>query len=95
LHPCDEVRHSASKALAAFLRTHPSMIDSTIGALICSYQEYVAPMPALLDSLGRVLQEEIDRWEARCGVGLAIREIASGMSPDNVCIFLNAKTFYL
>lgn len=85
LDPCEEVRHSGSKALAAFLKTHSSMTDDTLGALIVSYQEYNVPTPALLDNLGRVLMEEIDRWEPRCGVGLAIREIAAGMSPSTVC----------
>lgn len=83
-HPCDEVRHSASKALSSFLKTHPNMIESTIGSLLVAYQDYVIPTPALMDNLGRLLQEEIDRWEARCGIGLAIREIAKEMSPETV-----------
>jgi hypothetical protein len=95
LHPCEDVRHSASKALASFLKTHPIMVDSTIGSLIASYEDYYIPTPALLDNLGRVLQQEIDRWEARCGIGLAMREMATEMSPTSVSLFFNSFFFCL
>jgi len=83
-HPCEEVRSSASKALAAFLKSNPSKVDSTVQDLISSYNEYNIPTPPLIDNLGRVIQEGVDKWEGRCGVGLAIREIAPEISPQTV-----------
>jgi hypothetical protein len=56
----------------------------TIQDLIATYHEYEVPTPPVLDNFGRVIQEGIDKWEGRCGVGMAIREAATEISSKTV-----------
>ncbi|RDW29666.1 armadillo-type protein [Yarrowia lipolytica] len=52
--------------------------------------EASVPIPPTLDQYGKPKKGESarDQWEARCGAGLAVHEMAPGMSPEHVISFI-------
>lgn len=87
LHSCEEVRSSAAKGLGDVLKTYdPEVVESVMQGLVTSYYESLVIIPPVKDELGRILEPEIDRWEARCGVGLAINAIAPLLSIEAVSL---------
>lgn len=80
LHTCEAVRVSASKAYGAVLAVHKDKLPKVLEELRNNYCEYEILLPPVVDSFGRVLEEAVDKWEGRCGIGLAIRELAPLMT---------------
>ena len=52
--------------------------------------------PPVLDSFGRVIQTQIDHWEPRSGVALALEKIAPyyGQNANLVKIVTKVATFF-
>ncbi|CAG7827579.1 unnamed protein product [Allacma fusca] len=82
LHTTEEVRLSSASALKDLLSHNQSHVKSVVLHLIELYHEYLIMAPPVYDHLGRILQEGIDKWEGRCGVGVAIRDLASLFPTD-------------
>lgn len=82
LHTCSAVRVSAAKACGALLQKHPDELSKVLEDLRSNYNDFEILIPPVVDSFGRVLEDSIDKWEGRCGIGLAMRELAPLMSTS-------------
>lgn len=82
LHIVEAVRISAAKACGALLTNHKDKLPAVLEQLRNNYNDYEELIPPVVDSFGRVLEEAIDKWEGRCGIGLTIRELAPLMSKS-------------
>ncbi|ODN04906.1 Translational activator GCN1 [Orchesella cincta] len=81
-HPCEAVRVSASKAIGSLLSNHKSNLQKVLVDLRTNYEEYEVLTAPVVDSFGRILEEAVDNWQARCGIGLALKELAPLMSTE-------------
>lgn len=79
------MRISAARALKDLLTHNEREVPAIVDRLIKLYNEYLVMTPAVYDNLGRILQESIDKWEGRCGVGISLRDIAP-LFPIDVVI---------
>ncbi|XP_040564950.1 LOW QUALITY PROTEIN: stalled ribosome sensor GCN1 [Lepeophtheirus salmonis] len=75
-HPSSCVRYSCALALASLLEKNVSNVQDVIGPLMEIYSSELKMTPPIKDSLGRIVTEPIDHWEARAGVAFAIGKIA-------------------
>jgi len=81
--PCLEFRVSAAKALGELMEDYEEEVEIVVERLIKGYDDYLLMTPPVFDDFGRILQDGVDTWEGRHGVGLGIRELAHSM-PTSV-----------
>ena len=84
IHPVDVVQRSAAQALAAIVTQDKELMPIVLDKLVDTYKDKLKEIPAKVDSLGRVVEESIDLWEPRCGVALALKELAPLLVPETV-----------
>ncbi|XP_063969205.1 stalled ribosome sensor GCN1-like [Lytechinus pictus] len=77
IHDVAVIRQSSAAALSAILAQNPEELDKVMDVLFKKYQEKLVIPPPVLDTLGRVIAESPpDQYEARCGIAMALSEIA-------------------
>ncbi|CAB4061680.1 unnamed protein product [Lepeophtheirus salmonis] len=86
-HPSSCVRYSCALALASLLEKNVSNVQDVIGPLMEIYSSELKMTPPIKDSLGRIVTEPIDHWEARAGVAFAI--VPGGLSDRNEIVRKN------
>jgi hypothetical protein len=73
-----QLRRAAARALAESVKIHPSKFHDVLARLQASYQELAKPRVPQLDEYGMPKKMDLsDPWEARNGIALAFKELAS------------------
>lgn len=81
-HPVESVQQAAACALAELLTLKPELLPNILDRLLALYQSKLAMIPPKLNDFGRVIEQPIDTWGPRRGVGLALTQIAPLLTPD-------------
>ncbi|KAF2363096.1 HEAT repeat [Trinorchestia longiramus] len=89
LQPVAEVRIAAAAALATLVADRKHLLKGTISSLITIYKEKTKMTPAKRDQYDRVVEEAIDHWEGRAGVGLAFGQLAPVVEEKQVVQLIN------
>ena len=72
------VRSAAAEGLASVLEgENDSKVGQALDKLIDMYTEKLEFTPPVIDQLGHVITPQLDHWEPRCGVAIALGKIAS------------------
>ena len=70
------IRSAASEALACVLEGSSSaQVASVLDQLIDTYTEKLELTPPVVDQLGHVITPQLDHWEPRCGVAVALGQV--------------------
>ncbi len=84
-----QLRRAASRALAASVKLQPSTFQDVLARLESSYQELAKPRLQQLDEYGMPKKMDLsDPWEARNGLALAFKELASVFDDKSLDPFL-------
>ena len=98
-HPMDCIRRASAESLAAILQSNEmsSNAATILESLLETYVDKLEMTPPVLDSFGRVIQTQIDHWEPRSGVALALEKIAPyyGQNANLVKIVTKVATFFV
>ncbi|XP_047737876.1 eIF-2-alpha kinase activator GCN1 isoform X2 [Hyalella azteca] len=89
LQPVAEVRVAAASALASLVADRKHLLKGTISSLINIYKEKTKMTPAKRDQYDRIVEEAIDHWEGRAGVGLALGQLAPVVEEKQVVQLIN------
>lgn len=85
VHDVEIIRKAAAPALAAAINEHPDAAPVILQQLMDLYDLKLKIPPPVVDSLGRVLSNDnMDPWDARCGIALALGEISPTLSEKEV-----------
>lgn len=99
VHPMTCIREASAEALAAILKSEEmkSNVNIILESLLETYTDKLEMTPPVLDSFGRVIQKQIDHWEPRSGVALALAKIAPhyGQSGNLVKTVTRVSTFFV
>ena len=99
VHPMSCIRRASAESLAAILQSDEMSSDTAVilESLLETYVEKLEMTPPVLDSFGRVIQTQIDHWEPRSGVALALEKIAPyyGQNSNLVKTVTQVATFFV
>ena len=99
VHPMSCIRRASAESLAAILQSNEMSSDAAVilESLLETYVEKLEMTPPVLDSFGRVIQTQIDHWEPRSGVALALEKIAPyyGQNSNLVQTVTKVATFFV
>eukprot|EP00058_Branchiostoma_floridae_P014051 XP_002599539.1 hypothetical protein BRAFLDRAFT_121765 [Branchiostoma floridae] len=85
VHHVDVTRTSAAAALSGALQLHPDITPAVMYQLLDQYQDKLELPPPVKDSFGRIISDEaVDKYEARCGIALALGQISKHLGKDKV-----------
>ncbi|XP_078600399.1 stalled ribosome sensor GCN1-like [Branchiostoma floridae x Branchiostoma japonicum] len=85
VHHVDVIRTSAAAALSGALQLHPDITPAVMYQLLDQYQDKLELPPPVKDSFGRIISDEaVDKYEARCGIALALGQISKHLGKDKV-----------
>lgn len=83
-HPVEAVQQASACALAELLTKEPSLMPGILQKLLDLYTEKLAMIPPKINDFGRVVEQPIDTWGPRRGVGLALVQMAPLLTPETV-----------
>ena len=85
VHPIGCIREASANALAAILKSKDMAgnVTTILDSLLETYIDKLEMTPPVLDGLGRVVESQIDHWEPRSGVALALAKIAPYFCNDD------------
>ncbi|KAB7504018.1 eIF-2-alpha kinase activator GCN1 [Armadillidium nasatum] len=83
-HATEAVRYSAAVALASLIKHEEFNIEKVVQKLIQIYKKKLEMTPAKKDQYDHIIEEAIDHWEGRAGVGLALYHIAPLLQEKSV-----------
>lgn len=89
LQPVADVRIAAASALAMLVAERKHLLKSNISNLISVYKEKTKMTPAKRDQYDRIVEDAIDHWEGRSGVGLALGQLAPIVEEKQVVQLIN------
>ena len=99
VHPMSCIRKASAESLAAILQSDEMSSDAAaiLDSLLETYVDKLEMTPPVLDSFGRVIQTQIDHWEPRSGVALALEKIAPyyGQNSNLVKTVTKVATFFV
>ena len=99
VHPVDCIRQASAESLAAILKSEEmlSNVATILESLLETYVDKLEMTPPVLDSFGRVIQNQIDHWEPRSGVAFALEKIAPyyGQNNNVVKTVTRVATFFV
>lgn len=76
IHPEPCIQKAVAAAIVSILREDSSMVQSVLLQLLEIYNEKLKMIPATLDQFGREIDPAVDQWGPRCGVAIALCQIA-------------------
>ncbi|XP_075070961.1 stalled ribosome sensor GCN1 [Mixophyes fleayi] len=81
----EAVRHAGAEALSHAVSEYRNQATEVMKKLVELYHEKLYRPPPILDALGRVISESPpDQFEARCGVALALNQLAQYLDSSQV-----------
>ena len=99
VHPISCIREASAESLAAILKSENfnSNVTIMLESLLETYIDKLEMTPPVLDSFGRVIQGQIDHWEPRSGVALALEKIAPyyGYKTNSIHTVTKVATFFV
>ncbi|XP_068094819.1 stalled ribosome sensor GCN1 [Hyperolius riggenbachi] len=85
IHHEEAVRQAGAEALSHAVAEYRNQATEVLQKLVELYQEKLFRPPPVLDALGRVISESPpDQFEARCGVALALNQLAQYLESSQV-----------
>ncbi|XP_061459241.1 stalled ribosome sensor GCN1 [Rhineura floridana] len=85
IHHEEAVRQAGAEALSKSVERYRSQTRDVMTKLMEIYQQKLYRPPPVLDALGRVISESPpDRWEARCGIALALNKLSEHLDSSQV-----------
>ncbi|KAF2420747.1 ARM repeat-containing protein, partial [Tothia fuscella] len=84
-----QLRRAAARTLAETVSTHPEIFSRAITKLEKNYLSKSSPLVPQRDEFGMIRKKEVtDPWEARSGVALAFKELASVFDAAELVAFV-------
>ncbi|KAI9725554.1 MAG: translational activator of GCN4 [Chrysothrix sp. TS-e1954] len=84
-----QLRNAAARSISASVNLHQSSFASLLDELKQLYLEKAKPRVAERDAYGMPRKTDLtDPWDARHGIALAIRELASKFDPEHLVSFM-------
>lgn len=78
-----QLRRATARSIAALGTLFPSTLASILARLKLTYRESVKSSTAELDRYGMpIKRDQTDRWHARDGISLALKEVAPKLQPQ-------------
>lgn len=88
-----QLRRAAARALADSVSQHPHIFTSVLIKLNDRYREMAKPRAPELDQYGMPKKVDLkDPWEARSGIALAYKELATVFDPSELVRFIKFLT---
>ena len=84
------LRSAAARAIAGCVKEHPTEFDNLLNKLQESYLEDAKPRKEELDRYGMPIKKDLsDPWEAKHGIALAFKALASVFPSDHLVTFIH------
>jgi len=88
-----QLRRAAARALADCISQYPHTFTSVLVMLNDRYREMAKPRVPELDEYGMPKKVDLkDPWEARSGIALAYKELATVFDPSELVVFIKFLT---
>ncbi|KAI1079818.1 translational activator GCN1 [Whalleya microplaca] len=85
-----QLRRAAARSLAEACQINPATIEDVLNRLRSSYVEFAKPRVPQLDEFGMPKKTDLsDPWEARHGIAIAFKELASHLQTSQVDGYFN------